>query len=277
MRYLSKVLFFLSIALLLTACETSLITRAKRAELVAINNRFSHKLVKTHNFWLTTYQHITNKHLPYVVYIEGDGLAFKGRYQISEDPTPTKPMMLALATIDPRPNVVYIARPCQYTPKDMNPSCNQSYWTDKRMSEEVVASINEAIGIITQDHPVSLVGFSGGGGVAVLVAARNNHVKDIITIAGNLDHVSFNKHHNTKPMLGSLNPIDYASRIRSIPQLHVSGGKDKIVPPFIADGFVSTSRSPCVHQEIIPNAEHYANWDKYWNYILNLPLTCYKG
>ena len=33
----------------------------------------------------------------------------------SDNPTPVNPMLLKLATMDKRPNIVYIARPCQYT------------------------------------------------------------------------------------------------------------------------------------------------------------------
>ncbi len=265
-------------SMLLSACHTTnVITRNIDSDFVGNSNGFTKKLVKGGNFWITTYQRISNKHLPYVFYIEGDGLAFMGRYSISDNPTPVRPMLLKLAALDNRPNVVYIARPCQFTPMNLNPNCNQSYWTNLRMSDEVVTSLDKVINVTNNELPFSLVGYSGGGGIAVLIAARNKLVKDIITISGNLDHIGFNKYHNTTPMLGSLNPIDYATKIRNIPQLHISGGKDTTVPPFIADKFVQASGSTCVHQHIFDVAQHTKGWEATWDYILNMPLTCYKN
>jgi dienelactone hydrolase len=145
-------------------------------------------------------------------------------------------MLLSLAAMDKRPNIVYVARPCQYTPMELNSKCNPSYWTVKRFSDDSVSSINDVINKInSHQHKFSLIGYSGGGGIAVLIASRNNMVKDIITIAGNLDISAFTNHHKVSPMSGSLNPIDYAKLINNIPQLHLSGGKDKIIPPFIAE------------------------------------------
>lgn len=219
-------------------------------------------------FWITTFQRITNKQSPYVFYIEGDGLFYIGK-QISDDPTPIHPMLLELASMDWSPNVVYIARPCQYTLMHLNPQCNYAYWTDKRMSEAAVGSINEVIEITNDNKPFSLVGYSGGGGIAVLIAARNKNVKNIITIAGNLDHARFNEYHKTKQMLGPLNPIDYVSYVRNIPQLHATGGSDIVVPPFIADNFVRASNSPYVHQKIYTGIGHRKGWEKVWPEILN--------
>jgi dienelactone hydrolase len=238
-------------------------------------NGFTEKLVKGGDFWLTTFQRITDKSLPYVFYLEGDGKAFT-KYGVSDDPTPSYSMVLKLAALDPRPNVVYIARPCQYTPMNLNPKCNRTYWTDRRMSEEVVSSMNDVIQTLNQDQKFNLVGYSGGGGVAVLIAARNKQVKDILTVAGNLDHISFNQYHKKRPMIGSLNPIDYAGSVNLIPQLHVSGGKDTIVPAFLADKYVKVSNSMCVHQEIFSIISHNNGWERKWKEILTIPIICYK-
>lgn len=277
MKYLFK-RFCLLIALTsLSACHsTNVITRNIDADFIAKSNGFVRKIVKGGDFWITTYQKVENKNLPYVFYIEGDGLAFTTRYTISNDPTPIRPMLLKLATLDDRPNVVYIARPCQYTPMHLNATCNQSYWTNMRMSDIVVSSINDVINTVNNKLQFSLIGYSGGGGVAVLIAARNDLVKDIVTISGNLDHVSFNQYHHTPPMLGSLNPIDYAEKIKNIPQLHISGAEDKIIPVAIADKFVQVSNSDCVHQHIFDVTTHNKGWEGVWRYALNLPVACYK-
>lgn len=237
---------------------------------------FEKHLVKGGDFWITTYQRVKDKNMPYVFYIEGDGRAFNGKYRVSNNPTPKNKMFINLASRDTRPNVVYIARPCQFTPKDLNPKCSSTkYWTSKRLSEDSVESINHVIEQINNGRTFSLVGYSGGGGIAVLIAERNPLVKDIITIAGNLDIEKFVEHHNVHKMVGSLNPIDYAKKINHIPQLHLTGGKDNIVPPFIADNFVRESDSRCVKQTIFPKRNHSNGWENIWEYVLTLPVSCY--
>ncbi len=271
---LSKVGFFTAIILLtLSSCRTP--SRNLAPLSMGKLYGFEKILVKGGDFWITTYQKIENKSEPYVFYIEGEGAAFVGKYKVSTNPTPKKQMLINLAAMDKRPNVVYVARPCQYTPMELNPKCDKSYWTDKRLSDDSVAAINDVINKINTNHQkFSLVGYASGGGIAVLVAARNSMVKDIITIAGNLDHRAFTNYHNVPPMIGSLNPINYAKSVKHIPQRHISGGKDEIIPPFIADKYVEESVSSCVKQEIFPSIAK-TGWDKVWEYVYIRPVRCY--
>jgi dienelactone hydrolase len=276
MKYLSKVSFtIITTLVLLSSCQTP-----------AHNNNpltmgklygFEKVLVKGGDFWITTYQKIGNKSEPYVFYIEGDTTAFTAKYKVSTNPTPRRQMFINLAAIDKRPNVVYIGMPCQYTPMELNPKCDSSYWTDKRLSENSVTAINDVINKVNSNHQkFSLIGYSAGGGMAVLVAARNSMVRDIITIAGNLDNRAFTNYHNIPPMIGSLNPIHYAKSISNLPQRHISGGKDTVIPPFITDKYVEASASFCVKQEIFSNLNHKKGWDKIWEYIYTRPVKCYE-
>lgn len=277
----TKNIIIISSLLLLAACAKSGNEIRESADKIASENGFYKKLVQGEDFLLTTYQKITDSKAPYVFYIESDGYAFTN-YGVSENPTPRDSLLLKLAIMDKRPNVVYLARPCQYTPMELNPKCAHSteYWTNKRLSEEVVVSVNTAIESIRNNKPVSLIGYSGGGGVALLVAARSKYVKDIITIAGNIDTVSFTEFHaakydpQKKQLSGSLNPADYAESLKTIPQLHISGGNDKKVPPFIAARYVQKSSSTCVHQKIYPSATHSKGWQAIWGSVLNTPLQC---
>jgi len=237
---------------------------------------FKKVLVKGGDFLITTYQKVDDTSKPFVFYIEGDGLTYTPQGdKVYTNPTPVRQMLLNLASMDKRPNIAYIARPCQYTPMELNPKCNLHYWTDKRLSDDSVVAINDVINKINSNHQkFSIIGYSGGGGIAVLVAARNNMVKDIITIAGNVDHLAFTSHHKVSPMSASLNPIDYAKSINNIPQLHLSGGKDKVVPPFIAEMFVKKSDSVCVKQKTFPNIDHKSGWDKIWESVYSTPIKC---
>lgn len=275
-RFLSVLLVVFSFSSCTTIEYKSLAPKRAHdaADAVAKNHGFTHRMVKGGEFLFTTYQKITDTSAEYVVYIEGDGsIVDKG--MPSNNPTPIHPMVLELATKDRRANIVYIARPCQYTPMELNLKCEPSYWSDKRWSEDSVDAMNSAIKSIVGNKKIHLVGFSGGGGIAVLIAARNPAVKDIITLAGNLDHVSFNKYHGAFQCLNSLNPIDYAKSINQVLQIHFSGSKDKKVPSFIADSFVKASGSNCVHSEVLADVTHNRGWIKNIEYILRAPLGCY--
>lgn len=276
MKYLSK-LATLFLSLFLASCSSTISTKARveNADNFAATNKFEKKLVRCGDFVIATYQRIANKRNPYVFYIEGDGSITAGRYAISDNPTPANIMLFKLAALDTRANIVYIARPCQYAPIELNPKCNdQLYWTDKRMAEEVIDSINIAINMISNGKPVSLVGFSGGGGVAILIAARNTNIKDIITIAGNLDINDFSNHHKIYALKESLNPADYTSKINNIPQLHLSGSNDQIVPSYITQKYIKTNPSNCIQQRIFPNITHTKGWDNIWQDVLKINLIC---
>ncbi|WP_341789773.1 alpha/beta hydrolase [Rickettsia endosymbiont of Polydrusus tereticollis] len=266
----------LLMSILLFACTPDVATRTKNAAVLATQNNFQPKYVKGGDFVLTTYQRITDKNLPYVFYIESDGHVSEKYDVTSDNPTPLTTLLLQLAIMDNRPNVVYIARPCQYTPLELNPKCSSdNYWVEKRMGREVVDSINNVINNITNGQKFSLVGFSGGGGIAVMVAVENKNVKDIITIAGNLDTATFDNTHNGRGFLSrSLNPIGYAKQVNNIPQLHFSGAADKRVPPIIAQRYVEASNSSCVKQRIIPNATHVKGWEKIWSSLLKIDINC---
>lgn len=275
-KFRFNIILLLAVSGFVAACTPNIINRSMEMESFSKEHTFQKKLLKAGKFTLTTYQKITDPQAPYVFYIEGDGYAFES-YGVSDNPTPLHPKIIKLAAIDGRPNVVYIARPCQYTPVNLNPICsNTVYWTDKRMSKEVVDSVNDAINIINNGLPFSIIGFSGGGGVAVLIAAYNKHVRDIITVAGNVDTMAFHEAHISKqPILkGSLNPINYADKLGSIPQLHLSGSKDAIVPPIIAQKYVKASNSKCVVQKVFPDVEHWKGWEQIWPEVLNIKLSC---
>jgi hypothetical protein len=249
--------------------------RVSAADNFAKAHGFKKEMVQSNGFSLTAYTKVTDPNQPYNIYIEGDGLAFLNRYTISDNPTPSKIMMFKLASIDKRLNVIYLARPCQYTSIALNPKCsNSKYWSSDRFSEESVSAMNQAIIKLSHNKPTNLIGFSGGGAIAVLAAERNPKVSTIITVAGNLDHVAFNNHHRVSAMHNSINPIEHAAKVKHIPQLHLAGSKDDRVPASISEKYVSHSSSSCVKGEVIKGASHDSGWDKVWLNILAKPLNC---
>ena len=260
------------IALALAGCASD---RNAAAEAMAQSAGMVRRVVPAGDFALTTYSRVADPGQPVTVYIEGDGLAWRTRYEPSLDPTPRKAVGLALAAADRSANVVYLARPCQFTAPAANPRCGTAYWTDKRFAPEVIAATDAAIDrMVASGTGVNLVGYSGGGAVALLVAARRRDVISIRTVAGNLDQAEVNRIHRVDPMPGSLNAIDFAPQLANIPQLHFSGGDDETVPPAIANRFRAAAGERCVKTLVVPGASHESGWPERWPTLLAMKPSC---
>jgi len=266
-------------AMLVAACSASAgcatLDRDANADSIAGPVGLKRMVMKTDPFILTTFARIRDPGQPVTVYIEGDGLAWLSRSEVSLDPTPREAMGLALAAADPSPNVVYLARPCQFTVRAKNPTCGVPYWTGKRFAPEVVASMNQAVDQITAQVPgqkINLVGYSGGGAVAVLIAASRKDVGSIRTVAGNLDHAEVNRLNKVSPLSGSLNAIDVVREIAGIPQIHFSGAADTTVPPVIAQRFGAAAGSSCVRLRTVPGTTHEIGWrERWWDLLREVP------
>lgn len=228
-------------------------------------------------FVLTAFTRITQPGKPLRVYIEGDGVAWRSRTEPSLDPTPHQATALALAARDPSPNVVYLARPCQFTPMAMNPRCGIPYWTGKRFAPEVIESMNDAVSHfagLTPGQPVELIGYSGGGAVAMLIAAHRTDVVSLRTVAGNLDDEFVNRLHHVSPMPDSENPIDVAEKVSAIAQIHFSGADDTVVPPSVALRFVKAAGARCARTQTVPSMSHDSDWSLQWPALLSVEPGC---
>jgi hypothetical protein len=210
------------------------------------------------------------------IYIEGDGLAWLNRGTPSRDPTPVNPVGLRLAAVDPSANVGWLARPCQYAGRSA-PACDSdALWTGARFSETAVIAVSRGLdALVLPGQKIHLVGFSGGGAIAALVAARRSDVLSLRTVAGNLDHVVLNAHHRVSPMTASLNAADSAAQLGSLPQRHFVGGGDEIVPRLAADSFLHRQMgvpAGCRRLEMLPSASHTEGWAEAWPRLLRTPL-----
>ena len=210
------------------------------------------------------------------VYIEGDGFAWVTSSQVSTDPTPVTPVALQLALNQPSGAAAYLARPCQYV---MNAGCEKIYWTSHRFAPEVITATNlgiDALKLGFHAQKLVLIGYSGGGAVAALAAARRNDVIRLITVAGNLDHAAWTKQHHITPLSGSLNAADEWQALQYIPQMHFVGGQDKVVNREIIESYVArypNNQQPKVH--IIKDFEHQCCWAERWHelYLETLKLN----
>jgi pimeloyl-ACP methyl ester carboxylesterase len=269
MKFLSNLSLIFFAVLFLSSCRRTPEQLTATTDNLAISYGFEKVYVKSAPFILNSYQKIRNPNGDYVFYIEGDGLAFT-RGSISKNPTPTTNQFLKLALEDHHNNVIYLARPCQYVPVELNEPCrNNKYWTSDRFSQESVTSIYNAIMSISHNHKFDIVGFSGGGAIATLISSEHpEKIGSLVTVAGNLDHIAFNDYHNVPHMLGSLNPIDFTDKLTGVRQLHLCGSRDDRVPCFIAEKFNKKISSDSSEVIIIKGASHNDGWSHIWKKVL---------
>ncbi len=234
--------------------------------------------IQTKFFKLTSYQRITTKNPEFSIYIEGDGKAWLNKKRASLDPTPRNSVVLKLANLDPADNVIYLARPCQYTKTVDGSPCDQKYWTSHRFAPEVIEAMNSALDDIKQRHQITgfnLIGFSGGGNIAALLAAKRGDVMSIRTVAGNLNHELQSNIHSVSEMPQSLSAKDVAHHISYIPQMHFVGSEDQIVPRQLYDSYKKESGSSgCVQSYVVNGVEHIKGWESVWKSLLNKPVRC---
>jgi hypothetical protein len=250
----------------------------QHAEELAHRAGLEKSIITANGFVLTSYSRMSKLDQPINVYVEGDGLAWLSRHELSADPTPRMAIGLELASLDSAKNVVYLARPCQFNNFNQTP-CDSAYWSNKRFSEKVINAMNyEVDSFVRKTHAqkVNLIGYSGGGTVAVLLAARRNDIASLITVAGNLDHAYVNEIHNVDLMPESLNAIDVANKISSIPQLHFVGRQDKVIPKEVALRFIGKQNHGNCATLIDVEAGHQDAWVKQWPLLLNTRLPCRK-
>jgi pimeloyl-ACP methyl ester carboxylesterase len=206
-----------------------------------------------------------------VIYIEGDGRAWKTAALPSDNPTPTNPLALRLAIQDQRPAVAYLARPCQFITFPSR-GCSEKLWTSARFSPAVIENMNEAVEKLKREYGASeltLIGYSGGGAIATLIAAKRTDIKSIITVAGNLDTDAWVKLYRLEPLSESVNPASVTRSIRNIPQIHYVGAKDDVIPPAISQSFLQKMGSPNKAKVIeLPNYGHVCCWTELWTELL---------
>lgn len=239
---------------------------------VASENGFESYYIDTDDFSLASFVRFKKVGEPLTVYIEGDGYGFS-RNGISVDPSPRSSTVMELAALDPHDNVAYLARPCQYSPGDLATVCDSKYWSYARYSEPVVNSLNQAIAKLKRRikaREINLIGYSGGGALAILIASRRHDISSIRTVAGNLDLKAMDQHHHTPPLHESLDPLSFASSVQHIPQLHFVGADDKIVPKQVAFNFAKAAKLPNNSVIILPKVTHNKGWNKRWLQLLAL-------
>ena len=200
------------------------------------------------------------------IYLDGDGSPWlHGRY-IARDPTPKDPLALRLAARDDQADSVYLGRPC-YIGLFKEPLCEGSLWTSARYSDAVVRSMAAAAQALIEERAaksVTLIGYSGGGSMAMLMLEYMVSVDAVVTVAANLDVESWSAYHGYLPLTGSRNPCE-ATYSKAIQFRHFAGEKDSNVPLQQTMDFVAKHGGELV---VLPGFAHRCCWQDQWPALL---------
>lgn len=268
-----NILFLFILAMLAGCADISPQSRWQHAAQLATGAGWRKLRLPTTHFVLAAYVPLSVSPLAaqtgvLTVYIEGDGFAWITASQASADPTPRNPVALELALRHPQGAAAYLARPCQYVEAADARNCQPAFWTDRRFSREVVEASDQAVSLLKQRvgaQRLILVGYSGGGAVAALVAARRSDVVQLVTVAGNLDHRAWTEEHHVPPLTGSLNPADEWRALLNVPQRHFVGARDGIVSRAVVEGYAARF-PPAQRPQVIsiPGFDHVCCWAEQW-------------
>ena len=236
---MKKILLFL---LLLCGCQG-----------IVVPESFLCKEIQTNTYKLASWQKITDKSQPIRIYIEGDGYAFNHLGYPTTNPTPRGTFLREIAFNDPNPNVVYLARPCQFVEDNQ---CDVKDWTTGRFSQDIINSTTQAITNISNKQPVILIGYSGGALLSGLVIEQNPKlpVKKWITLAGVLNHTKWTEDLSLPPLKDSVD----LEKLPTIPQIHFIGNKDTIVSYKLTKTLVDNK-----NLIVIPEATHDRGYTNY--------------
>jgi pimeloyl-ACP methyl ester carboxylesterase len=150
-------------------------------------------------------------------------------------------------------------------------------WTEGRFSPAAISLGNKAIDALLQrlapystqqQLQIRLVGYSGGGAYAALLASKRTDVSCLITIAAPLDIEAWSHLQQIAPLRTSLNPASPSQRLPKIDQAHWVGGKDPIVPPQSIGIFLTNNASPNTQVHVLPKANHLEPWASQWPELL---------
>lgn len=244
-----------------TSCSTS---PTQRAQSICPDCR-ANEVVTPGQFRLSYFSNAASKSPGPIlhIYLEGDGIPWVRGVIPAKNPNSKSLLALQLLSHDPFP-AVYLNRPC-YGLSEMTTRCTNDLWTHSRYSQTVVNQLNYALDHIKNEFNTTnfvLVGYSGGGSLAVLLAHSRDDIVGIMTIAANLDHRAWTEHFGYLPLSESLNAADALPLSQYVQQLHLVGKQDTQVPNFVTLESLKVDANAKVKSENEFN--HHCCWVQSW-------------
>lgn len=249
---------------LLSGCSTP----AQRVDRLAADAGLARTVVTGDRFHHVTYTRL-RADAPLLVYLEGDGRPWAhGGREVTSDPTVRHPLALGLAARSGLASVLYLGRPC-YIGLAILPECHPGEWTFERYSADIVASLVACVNRFVADHDIRhviLIGHSGGGALAVLMAPRILNLRAVVTVAGNLDVRAWTAYHGYLPLSGSLDPADTGPLPQGIVEIHLTGAADTEIPPALLGRYFA-AHSAAQHWTYA-RFGHRCCWQEAWPQLL---------
>lgn len=178
--------------------------------------------------------------------------------------------------LDSAPSL-YLSRPCYgFAHNTMPQTCDAKYWTTARYSREIVTALNQALDDSKQQlnlpgSKIILIGHSGGGALALLLAGQRADVTGVITLAGNLHTDAWTQLHSYHPLTQSINPFHQELLPAGIKRWHFAGKEDtNITPDLLA---LTCQRDRAARCKILDKIAHVDGWLEQWPGILNMLQT----
>jgi pimeloyl-ACP methyl ester carboxylesterase len=261
-------IYLVLIVLFLTGCATPAQRFAAAAtDYGFIGSNIAGQLFQ-HRFYSNRLAEQMPKEQALHVYIDGDGTPWEHESWPAEDPTSRNPLILNMMVQDKTASIL-LGRPC-YHGLNTIAACEESFWTSRRYAQEVVDSMAVALNRWLEKHPfkkVVLIGYSGGGSLAVLMAEKIPQVSTVVTFSANLDVDEWSKAHGYPTLNESLNPIAQKILPKRIKQLHLAGADDDVVPAYIVKSYADQQNADF---RVYPEFDHQCCWEKAWQNILPL-------
>ncbi|MBL4835250.1 MAG: hypothetical protein JKY26_14880 [Pseudomonas sp.] len=218
-------------SVLATGCTTA----PERADAQASESGLDRLVLQGGPFSLRSYERsAAGRHA--WVFIEGDGKPWlRGGRVVAPDPTPKRLLVLGWLNDVPGP-ALYLGRPC-YFGAFAEPSCNSLHWTFGRYSEDVVEGMAQGVQGWLRTRPeidsLTLVGHSGGGVLALLMAERLSRVTEVVALSAPVDIDAWTGLHGYTPLFASLSPARQAAWRANVQRRFYFGQDDREVPPEI--------------------------------------------
>ena len=205
---------------------------------------------------------------PLIVAIDGDGRPWLHRTRIARNPTPDDPLLWQWFS-QWQEQALYLGRPCYFsrTLNASDPACSPYWYTNGRYSEAVVASLRRALQRLAPQRPLILLGHSGGGTLAMLLASRLPNTCAVVTLAGNLNVAAWTNAHHYSPLSGSLDPARQPPLPPRIGQWHLYSNRDKNIQ---AAWILAEAQRQRAHTLEEPASSHEKGWLTLWPQVNTL-------